>query len=67
MTEHDASTVIRCRLCGQTLQQLAERGAYLQRVSPKGYSSFVGECRPSCKSSGTQNDAVLRAVKGEDE
>ena len=51
-----------CRKCGQDIWELAERGAYLKRVSPVG-EDFVGECAPSCQSIGNQDDALLRALK----
>jgi hypothetical protein len=54
-----------CSLCGQDIHQMAERGAYLERTSPKG-GPFVGECRPSCdRKHGTQDDALIAAIDAE--
>ena len=55
---------IHCSLCGQDLWQMAERGAYLRRTSPKG-GPFVGQCSPSCdKKTGGQAEALLAALEG---
>lgn len=55
---------IKCRKCGQDASQASKRGAYLNRVSPKG-GPFVGECRPSCEHlHGGPNEAVLNALDG---
>jgi len=52
----------RCSLCGQDIYTIAGRGAYLERVSPKG-GPFVGECRPSCdRKHGSQDDALIAAI-----
>jgi len=56
---------IKCRKCGDNLKQAAERGAFLNRVSPKG-QPFIGECSPCCTHwTGDPNDAVISAVKGQ--
>lgn len=54
---------IHCSKCGQDIWQMAERGAYLHRISPKG-GPFIGECRPSCDSNiGGQEAALLEAME----
>jgi hypothetical protein len=54
---------MKCSECGRTLMQIAQRGNYLQRTSPKG-QTFVGHCAPSCKPSGGGRDAaLLRAIE----
>ena len=67
MTKEDKDPSIHCSLCGQDIWQMAERGAYLHRTSPKG-GPFIGECRPSCeKVTGNQEDALLAAIEGGDD
>ena len=50
-----------CSKCGDHIDVMAARGSYLKRTSPKG-QMFVGECAPSCKSVGDQDNAILRAI-----
>ena len=50
-----------CRICHKDIWEIVKRGAFLDRVSPKG-EDFIGECRPSCYSTGNQEDAILRAL-----
>jgi len=51
-----------CQLCGQHIDQISERGAWLTRTSPLG-ENFEGECRPSCdRNHGNQDDALLGAL-----
>lgn len=53
-----------CRKCGQHVNDMAKRGAWLERVSPKG-ENFIGECAPSCEHKhGNQDDALLGALEG---
>jgi hypothetical protein len=53
-----------CRLCGQNVHKIAERGAYLKRTSPIG-TPFIGECYPSCDGEhGDQDDALIAAIEG---
>jgi hypothetical protein len=55
----------KCRLCGCSVYDAAERGSYLKRVSPKG-GEMILECRPSCdRKTGNQEDALMRAITDE--
>ena len=58
---------ITCRKCGANAMEAAKRGAYLSRVSPKGNKPIIMECRPNCGTSGNNEDAIIRAIKGEGE
>lgn len=56
---------IKCRKCGQDAMQAADRGAWLERVSPKGIKPMIMECAPSCEHKhGNQDDALLGAIEG---
>lgn len=53
-----------CKKCGQHVNKMAERGAWLERTSPKG-GPFEGVCAPSCEHKhGDQNDALIGAIEG---
>jgi len=66
MTEHK-NPAIHCRLCGCHVQEAAQRGAWLERVNPKG-ENFIGECRPGCDcNNGNQDDALLGAMESQDD
>lgn len=56
----DASP-INCSICGASVMQASERGAYLKNLFP-GWA-----CAPSCNSAGSQEDAILRALEGQDQ
>ena len=52
---------VKCRLCGDNIFQAAEHGAYLRRVNEYGVAP-ISECRPSCLTAGTPEDAIMRAI-----
>lgn len=56
-----------CTLCGCTLEEAAEKGAYFKRTTPKGQDpNWV--CHPSCEGSDMSTDQmVLAALEGEEE
>jgi len=55
-----------CELCGCDVHEAAGRGAFLKRVNEKGVPG-VWQCRPSCdRVTGTPDDALVRAVTGDD-
>jgi len=54
-----------CRKCSADAWDASQRGAYLARVNPKGEIPMIVECAPSCKSTGDENEAILRAIQGE--
>lgn len=56
-------TTLKCRWCGRTLHEV---GGYLARVSPVGERG-VWECRPSCESRLSADQAVIAAIHGEAE
>ena len=52
-----------CSKCGQDIWQMAERGAWVERTSPKG-GPFVGQCAPSCEHKhGGSDEALLGALE----
>ena len=57
------NTKVICRICGQGPMEASNRGAYLQRVNPKGEVPIILECRPSCRhSEGGQESALVAAA-----
>ena len=58
---------IKCRKCKKDAME-AEKGAYLERVSPKGQKPIIMECSPNCAyiygKTGNQDDALINAIKG---
>lgn len=58
---------VKCSKCGQNAAQAADRGAYLERVSPEGLPS-VWQCSPTCEHKhGNQDDALLAAISDSEE
>lgn len=56
---------IKCRKCGQDAMQAASRGAWLERVNPKGQTPMIVECNPTCEHKhGGQQEALLAAIAG---
>ncbi len=54
---------IKCQKCGQGLMAAANRGAYLQRVNPKGETPAINQCAPSCEHKDSdQNAGLLGAI-----
>ena len=51
-----------CRICGQGPMEASNRGAYLQRVNPKGEVPIILECRPSCGHRDGGQDPARRAA-----
>lgn len=54
---------LRCRLCGRGANEI---NGYLHRVNEKGVIG-IWECRPSCNTQVSNDEALLMAIKGEDE
>ena len=52
-------TEIKCRLCGVSLPDCQ---GYFERVNPKGEVPMIVECRPSCGTVLTRDEAVLAAI-----
>lgn len=52
-------SVPKCRLCGEDIHQAAERGAFFRPIRGE---HVEWECRPSCESTGNNEDAILRAL-----
>ena len=50
---------IKCRLCGVSLPDCH---GYFERVNPKGEVPMIVECRPSCGTVLTRDEAVLAAM-----
>ena len=58
------SSELKCAKCGQGVDEVSQRGAYLTRTNPKG-EEFIGVCAPSCEHhNGDANSAVMAAVCG---
>ena len=56
-----------CKKCGQHVDDMAKRGAYLERTSPKG-QAFEGQCAPSCEHyHGNSDGALISAIKGKED
>jgi len=56
---------VKCRKCQQDAMQASRRGAYLERVNPKGETPWIMECFPSCEHKhGNQDDALIHAING---
>lgn len=56
---------IKCIKCHENAMQASKRGAYLERISPKGIKPMLMECRPVCgRDHGGQEVALLNAIKG---
>lgn len=53
---------MKCRLCGRTVHEIK---GFLQRVNEKGVAG-IWECRPSCDTNITNEEAVLLAVSSGD-
>lgn len=58
-----SSSEIKCQLCDKGIN---ECGGWLERVNEKGVPG-VYECRPSCTAVMNRDEAVVNAVKGEEE
>jgi hypothetical protein len=58
---------MRCSRCHQDVMEASRRGAYLIRLNPKGVDG-IWACYPTCDGDhGTQDDALLSAIKGGEE
>lgn len=61
MNEQEKEIKTQCRLCGKNIMAV---NGWLQRVNEKGVPG-IWECRPSCDTNITKEDALIQVITGE--
>lgn len=55
-------SVLKCRLCGKDAKDVND---YVVRINPTKEPPVVWECRPSCVTDISKEEALLRAIAGD--